>query len=207
MSGRRNAERELNWKLSIDRFLTKKETKKLRQWAKNNRQSWLESALIEIALNTGLRVAEIADLRCGNITLREELSCVFVNQGKCGKQRTVTINKEFQEFLRNLLIHKKEIGEKTGYDDFLLFSKKSKGKYSTRGLQHAFKRCLRKAGIDMRHSIHHLRHTYASCLLSSSKNNVRLVQKQLGHSSIAVTQVYLDVFSEELHNAVEKLWH
>ena len=213
MSDRHSADHQLNWKLSVDRFLIKKEVRKLRQWARNqkqnlngNRQAWFESALVEIALNTGLRVAEIAALRCGDVVLRDELSYVFVRNGKCGKSRQVIISKDFQEFLSGLLKHKQEIGEGTGNDDVLLVSAKSKGGYTTRGLQHAFKRCLRKAGIAMYHSIHHLRHTYASCLLVSSKNNLRLVQKQLGHSSVAVTQVYLDLFSEEIIDALKNLF-
>jgi hypothetical protein len=33
-----------------------------------------------------------------------------------------------------------------------------------------------------------------------------MVQKQLGHSSIKTTQVYADVFDEDLNQAVEKLY-
>jgi len=64
---------------------------------------------------------------------------------------------------------------------------------------------MKGAGINQKHSIHHLRHTYASLLLSASKNNLPLVQKQLGHTSITVTQVYTNVFKDEMKTALEHL--
>ena len=62
----------------------------------------------------------------------------------------------------------------------------------------------KKAGIQD-HSIHHLRHTYASHLYKASKFNLRLVQKQLGDSSIKTTEVYADVFDEDIDKALERL--
>ena len=55
------------------------------------------------------------------------------------------------------------------------------------------------------HSIHHCRHTFASELLRAS-GNLRLVQKQLGHSKITTTQVYADVFDSEMDEAIERIY-
>ena len=101
---------------------------------------------------------------------------------------------------------KHKIGEKINPNDPRIYSLRGNGKYSSRGLQAAFKRCLHLAGINTYHSIHHMRHTYASCLLVSSNNNLRLVQKQMGHSSIATTQVYLHIFEQEIETAIERLF-
>jgi site-specific recombinase XerD len=68
-----------------------------------------------------------------------------------------------------------------------------------------FKRVSAGAGI-VGHSIHHLRHTYATHLHHVSGNNLRLVQQQLGHSSIAVTQVYAHVLPSEAEKAVNMLF-
>ena len=75
---------------------------------------------------------------------------------------------------------------------------------STRGLQKIFERNARRAGIKG-HSIHHLRHTYASHLYKASGYNLRLVQKQLRHSSVATTQVYADVLDADANQALENL--
>ena len=162
--------------------------------------------MTELGLNTGLRVLEIAELEIRDIVLRDELSYIVIRKGKCGKKRAVRINKEFQATIKEYTDWKKQSGESA--DDFapLFYSTRAKGKYSTRGLQKAFKRCLKKAKIPLYHSIHHLRHTFASLLLVASKNNLPLVQKQLGHSSIQTTQVYTNLFQQEIQYAIEHLF-
>jgi site-specific recombinase XerC len=78
--------------------------------------------------------------------------------------------------------------------------------FTTRAIQKAFKRCAERAGLPARYSIHCLRHTYACFLLKASNWNIRLVQKQLGHSRIETTQVYADVMLPDIKNALEKLY-
>ena len=72
-------------------------------------------------------------------------------------------------------------------------------------LQKVFYRSAERAGLQG-HSIHHLRHTYASHLYKASGFNLRLVQKQLGHRSIKTTEVYADVFNEDTEKALERLY-
>jgi site-specific recombinase XerD len=76
---------------------------------------------------------------------------------------------------------------------------------ATRALQKIFERSANSAGITG-HSIHHLRHTYASYLLKASNFNVVLVKEQLGHSSIKVTEVYLHVLRPDLQIALDSLY-
>ena len=57
----------------------------------------------------------------------------------------------------------------------------------------------------MQYHFHTLRHTYATRLYKSSNNNLRLVQRQLGHVSVATTQVYADIMDEDVDKALEKL--
>ena len=209
----RESKSAVKWEISFDYFLTKAEIKTLRSWAKrqrnaspSSRTAWMEWFLIEVGYNSGLRVSEIADLQCGDIRLCNELSYILVRKGKGGKQRQVLIGSRFQTAIRDFFAWKKRNGEPTIEDAVVLVSPRSSGRYSRRALQLAFKRCLKKAGLTVGHSIHHLRHTYASFLFSSSKNNLPLVQKQLGHSSVMTTQVYAHVFKEEIERAVERLF-
>lgn len=76
---------------------------------------------------------------------------------------------------------------------------------TVRALQKIFTRVCEAVGIKG-HSIHHCRHTYGSELLAASGGNLRLVQKQLGHSKITTTQVYADVFDGEMDAAVEGMY-
>lgn len=87
-----------------------------------------------------------------------------------------------------------------------LFTNSSGRQLTKRALQKAFKRCLRLAGLESYYSIHCLRHTYGSFLYKSSNHNLRLVQEQLGHSSIRTTQVYASLMNEEVKEAVDKIY-
>jgi site-specific recombinase XerD len=73
-------------------------------------------------------------------------------------------------------------------------------------LEISFKKAAERAGLPKYYSIHSSRHTYATLLLAKSKN-IRFVQKQLGHASIAMTSLYADVLPEmnqNLANAILK---
>ncbi len=73
------------------------------------------------------------------------------------------------------------------------------------GIGTVFKTIAKAAGIDSHHSIHSCRHTYATNLYKASGYNLRMVQKQLGHSSITTTSVYSDVINKDLDQALENM--
>lgn len=56
----------------------------------------------------------------------------------------------------------------------------------------------KRAGVDLRLTVHDLRHTAASIMVSSGAN-VKAVQRQLGHASASMTlDVYADLFDDDL---------
>ena len=95
-------------------------------------------------------------------------------------------------------------GEPCEPDSPVFYSTHTKGHISVRGLQVRCKKIMALSGLEG-HSLRHLRHTHATFLLSASKN-LRLVQKQLGHSKITTTQVYADVLGIEYGRALERLY-
>ncbi len=196
------------WVLDERKFLTDEEIEHL----KRNCRTAKEKLIINLGLLAGLRVKEVADLKCGDISFRSsgcsrslrsslgiEMSSLTVRNGKGGKPRLVRFNGELKESIMKHLKHK------TVSPDDPLLSARNGGHLARRTIQRVFERVAGRAGISG-HSFHHLRHTYASYLYRASNYNLRLVQKQLGHSSIKTTQVYADVFDEDLNQAVEKLY-
>ena len=182
-------------------FLKQRSNYALKNGSKVPVQDWLA---IDLALSTGLRVSEIANLRCGDIWADDERASLMVRNGKNGKQRIVKFGTAFKEHLREYLEWKEKNGQDCGPDAPLLLSSNTRDKMTTRALQKAFERNARRVGIQG-HSIHSLRHTYATFLLRAS-GNLRLVQKQLGHSSITTTEVYADVLNPDLDRALAKLY-
>jgi integrase/recombinase XerC len=77
---------------------------------------------------------------------------------------------------------------------------------TTRAIEKAFKRNASRAGLPSHYSIHCLRHTYASHLYKAGDYNLRLVQKQLGHSNSRTTEVYADVLNPDLSKSLERLY-
>jgi site-specific recombinase XerD len=74
-----------------------------------------------------------------------------------------------------------------------------------RWVSHKFKYYVYEARFsDDRLHFHSLRHTFASWLVQDGVSLYE-VQKLLGHSSIAVTQVYSHLQPEQLHATVNRL--
>jgi len=183
-------------------LLDKRKKEAMRKHRKTPVRDWF---VISLGLHTGLRVREMVELEFRDLNIVSGNSSLIVRNGKCGRKRLVRFSKQFWKILWEFIEWKRKVKEPLETDSPVIFSARGKGKATTRSLQLAFKRNTFKAGIKG-HSIHHLRHTYASHLYKASNYNLRLVQKQLGHSSIKTTEVYADVFQPDLDRALEKLY-
>ena len=161
--------------------------------------------MVELGLFAGLRVREMADLKCGDLHINNEQSSLSVRKGKGGKPRTIRLKQEFKKQCLWFLEWKQKNGQGIDADDYLLTTDKGK-QLTTRALQKAFKRCAKRAGLEAHYSIHCLRHTYGSHLYKAGKYNLRLVQEQLGHSSVRTTEVYASLMDADAKEAVEKLY-
>ncbi len=204
-----------DWVLEPGKYLAKEEVTRLLAAAKDRielasarrgRVTIRDFFIMDLGLSTGLRVMEIAALKCGDLFLEHSVPFLLVRNGKGGKRRAVYFNSQFKRHCGEYLAWKENSGEPTGIDDPLLRSDASGGHLTTRAIQKAFKRCAKQAGLSLSRSIHCLRHTYACFLLKASNWNIRLVQKQLGHAKIATTQVYADVMLPDTRKAVDRLY-
>ena len=206
---------KFNWVLEPSKFLTKEEAKKLLEtardraevvFAKRRKIPVRDYLIVDLALSTGLRVMEIAQLDCGDVFIRDEISSLLVRNGKCGKRRLVRFGESLKDHLNEYILWKQNVGEPTGPSDPLFLSSNTGCHLTTRAIQKAFKRTAVKASLSTHYSIHCLRHTYACQLYKASNYNLRLVQKQLGHSSIRTTEVYADVMEPDIQDALRRLY-
>jgi site-specific recombinase XerD len=206
--------RGFSWVLNEKKYLKLSEVNKLRKVCRGTRYLALKPGksviarnwfMIELGLNAGLRVKEMRDLKCGDLNIQKDQNSISVRRGKGNKARTVIISENFKIKCKKFLIWKEKKGQNIEPDACLLTNNKGR-QLSKRALQKAFKKCIRKAGLPGHYSIHSLRHTYGSFLYKSSGHNLRLVQEQLGHSSIRTTQVYASLMNEEVKKAVNKIY-
>ncbi len=196
------------WIVTPDKFMSDEEVKMLTQFCSNNAQNaeyrgnWVairDWMIIDLVLNTGLRVSEIADLRIEDLHIEYAQSALTVQSGKGNKKRAVRFGLKLKKHIKQYLQQRHH--KKCEY----LFTSILGDRISASGIQKVFKKCAAEAGLPSRYSIHSCRHTYATRLYKSSNNNLRMCQKQLGHSSIKVTQVYSDVMDADVETALEKL--
>ena len=157
-----------------------------------------DALIVELALGTGLRVSELANLRLEHLYLKKGQNSLLVKRGKGNKDRIVVYNAN----LKNQILEYLEY--RTSNSSYVFASERG-DKMTTSAIQKVFKKLSQKANLPSRYSIHSLRHTYATELYKASGYNLRLVQQQLGHSSPTITSVYSAVLDKDLENAVENL--
>ena len=198
-----------NWEITPEKYLNKTELTALLLRAEEVKtigiarkrpqliRDWM---IIRTFIYTGLRRFEVCELRCGDFSIFGGNSRLLVRKGKGGKARHVHLPKGYASDVRWYLKWKVERGELQSPEDFFLRSERSR-KYAPSGLYKRWKKYVPN------HRLHDARHTNATVLYEAT-NSLRLVQKQLGHSSLTVTQVYADISPEQSvagMNAMEKL--
>lgn len=197
------------------KFLGEQDVKKLRSYAKKLRRRGLMKRrfrlvrnwfVIELGLEVGLRVMEIADLQCRDLLLDQASPEVIVRNGKCGKRRVIKVSRKFAARAEWFLRKKEAQGEQIAAESPVLVALRTRRPLCRRQIQKVFSQMVAKAGLSKRVGIHALRHTYGTRLYKASGGNLRLVQKQLGHSRITTTEVYADVMAEDAELAVEQLY-
>lgn len=203
------------WTIDESKYLSLKDVKKIRRKAEKAKAIALEGykrtpimdwMVVEIGLFAGLRVEEMADLKCGDLLVQDVQSSLIVRKGKGGRKRIIRISSELKENLKEFLKWKQRLGEDTTDESPLFASSKTNSHMTTRALQKSFKRSAKRAGLKSHYSIHCLRHTFGSHLYKASKYNLRLVQEQLGHTRIETTKVYASVMNPDVEKAVERLY-
>ena len=150
-------------------------------------------AILRLMINTGLRAAEIRELRHRNIDWERGRMKV---RGKGGKDRVLGINAHDLALLKNL-----PSGNPSGT---LFTSLDGQKPICGRWLREMVPRLAAQAGIDKRIHPHTLRHTFATNLLRQEKN-LFLVMKALGHANLSTTQIYLHLEDDELEAAMKRL--
>ena len=153
--------------------------------------------MMQLMLDTGLRLAEVTALKWRDIDLNT--GKLMVRQGKGCKDRGLWIGENDLELLR--VWRERQAKDVKGNPQHV-FTTLAGRSVSTRYVQQAVKRYAVKAGIAKNVHPHTLRHSFATDLYRET-SKIRLVQKALGHSDLSTTMIYTHVFDEELEGALK----
>ena len=183
----------------LPKYLTLEESKRLLTSASENIKTYSSRnyCILTLFLNCGMRLSELVSINISDI--QEESIKVL---GKGSKERTIYLNSACISSLGSWLDDRAKLGNRKEKDS--LFISRLGTRISNKQVQVIVKNCLKSAGIDSkRYSTHKLRHTAATLMYKYGKVDIRALQQILGHESIATTEIYTHVDSEQLHNAVE----
>jgi excisionase family DNA binding protein len=170
-----------------ERILTEKEEKKLME----NCSDTLKS-IIAVALNTGMRRAEILNLRWCQIDFQAKR--IKVEKTKNGRVRFIPIN---DGLFKQILKRKNENGQSA----FVFLNPATKKPFLD--MKTPFKRACRISGIEGLR-FHDLRHTFATRLVEKGIH-IRNIRDLLGHFSVTVTERYAHSNDEQMRKAVDAL--
>ena len=145
------------------------------------------AAIIEVLLQTGIRIGELANVRVDDVFFSEETKegHLYVRPQENRAERTVPLNKAAETALKRYL----EVRPKT--TNKALFITKTGKPLLVRNIRTAIDRYYKKAGITGA-KVNDLRHTWVAHHLSSGASLV-LISKVAGHKRLSTTERYLSL--------------
>jgi site-specific recombinase XerD len=176
------------------RILSKMEYRALRDAARDDVRI---SAIIELLLQTGIRIGELAKLKLSDAKFSENGKGgeLHVPAGESYPERQVPLNKASETALKKYLENRPDAKEDT------LFITKTGRPLLVRNIRTAIDRYFRLAGIKDA-KVNDLRHTFVAHHLMSGTSLV-LVSKLAGHKRLATTEKYLNLIQNSLDEPVK----
>ncbi len=160
-----------------------------------------DAAIIEVLLQTGMRLTELANLLLNDVVLPEKIKPdgepgEVRLWGKGRKERICTLN---WKGCRAVLAYKKQ---RSNSPDPHLFLSKRKSGLRPRAIQVLVEKRLREAKIAGA-TVHTLRHTFGTQhVLKGTK--LPIVRDMMGHATIATTERYVHLAREEQQKQMQQ---
>lgn len=148
-----------------------------------------------LMLDTGIRLRELVDLKMNDVILSDSQIVIW---GKNQTFRRVPIQNKAKAVLKRYI-------KVRGVSDVpYLFITQDDGKLSRKAVQDRIAKYGRMAGIkNVRNSPHTFRHTFAKMAVQNGANIFEL-QRILGHKTLDMVRVYVNLFSSDIARAHAK---
>jgi len=152
---------------------------------------------VRVLISTGIRVGELCSIQLEDIS--PDGSGIRI-RGKGSRDRIVYVA---DGDLKNRL--QKQIADRVRSDTpcRALFLNRLESNLRPQSIRSRLRRYARDVGIARKVTPHMLRHTAATLLIETGVD-IRFVQRLLGHSSIATTEIYTHVSDEALRAKLEQ---
>lgn len=156
--------------------------------------TYRDYVIVSFFLSTGIRLSSLINIKIGDLKLSE--SEVEILHTKNRKPLTVPLNSNIKKILAEYLTYR----QSNNTDDYLfcnVYGQQLKKSTITQAVANYNKIC----GVKTT-SIHKLRHTFSKKWILGG-NSVVALQKILGHSSLQMTQNYINILVSDLKKDVE----
>jgi integrase/recombinase XerD len=184
----------------LPKALTNDEIKKLLEPEKpESPESLCDQAVLELAYASGLRLAELRNLRLEQL----HLDAGFINViGKGNKERVVPVGRTAVAALNHYIEagRPKLVTPKSPANVFLT---RRGTPFAAVTLWLHIKQRVRRAGVSRNITPHMFRHSFATHLLEHGAD-LRVIQELLGHANISTTEVYTHVTGNRLRDIHRK---
>jgi len=158
-----------------------------------------DQAVLELAYASGLRLAELRNLRLEQLHLEAGFVTVI---GKGNKERVVPVGKFAVAALgRYLTVARPQLVRPKSPAAVFLTRRGTAFAHVTMWLR--ITQRVRRAGVERHVTPHMMRHSFATHLLEHGAD-LRVIQELLGHSSISTTEVYTHVAGQRLRDVHEQ---
>lgn len=179
------------------RILSKLEYRALRDAARTDTRTF---AIIEVLLQTGIRISELANIQLQHIKIDEATGTgtLFIPEMESHNERIVPLNKAAVSAIKLYLDVRPEIEENDH-----LFITKTGNPMLIRNIRATIDRFFKNAGIEAA-KVNDLRHTFLAHHIKSGVS-ISYLSKIVGHKRVSTTEKYLqhiDVEIEEEKNEI-----
>lgn len=164
------------------KFLTKAEVDRLRKACAGNVR---DAAIIELLLQTGIRLSELTRLTVDDIELWDSGGTVRIKANRGNKERLLPLTTEAPQML-NAYLTKRPTNDNTA-----LFLNRLHEPLGDRGVQKVISKYFRKADIK-RASVSSLRHTFGRHHATTGMD-IKTIQTVMGYKDTRSTGIYLEL--------------
>ena len=184
------------YELAPPRILTPTEYRALRDAARDDVRSY---AMIEVLIQTGVTISELAGMKIEHLSNDTEKGKLFVPDFNNKLHRTIPLNKAVIEAVTNYL--EKERPKQA--NAMHLFITKTGRPMLVRNIRSTINRYFKLAGVE-KAKVNDLRHTFVAHHLSNGVSIIH-ISKIAGHKRISTTERYLQYIDRNVEEEKTEL--
>jgi site-specific recombinase XerD len=185
--------------------------------AQQTRHAARDYAIVQLMVQTGMRISECTALRLGDVQISERQGWATIRAGKGNKSRRVPLNASVRQALADYLAPLWDVEptvkavavawpRQRGTEP--LWRSQKGGALSSRAISEVVEAlvvtCAQRNLVPLDTTPHTLRHTFATNYLRDHPGDIVGLAALLGHSSLETTRIYVQPSADDLAQRVEQ---